>query len=226
MSRYKPEKFNFSGMSERAKFQVKNDDGTYSDSISVWAHFFKDGFTRSETDNFFKMMVREQKALSSILAVNNRVVWKNMTFNIFSWQDPSYEDRGFMEIMLKQIPTSDGNPNGPTDGDFFKDTVNIYKMSKIETNSYGVISYKYDYDFNNPYMSGVRCFFSTDRNQWLEDKNTDVEHDSLIVKFNIDAPISKEDYIESPIHGRFKVDMVIKNDENMLEAYVQRREVQ
>jgi hypothetical protein len=224
LSRYKAENFNFSGMSERAKFQIQQPDGTYSDSITVWAHFLKDGFTRSETDNWFRMMVREQKALSAILNVGNRVKWKNMTFSIFSWQDPSVEDRGFIEVMLKQIPTA-GNP-GETDGEFFKDVVSIFKLTTIEKDSFGIKSYEYQYNFEQPDILGIKCHFASDRNRYLEDRNTDVEHDSLIVKFNIDAPISKEDYIESPVHGRFKIDMVVKNDENMLEAHVQRREVQ
>lgn len=224
MSRYKAEKFNFSGMSERITFLINNND-VYTESISVWAHFFKDGFTRSETDTFYKVMVREQKALFPLLVKGNRIRWKNMTFIIWSWQDPSYEDRGFIEILVKQIPTDD-NGIGVTDGDFFKDTVSVYRMKKIEVKEFGLINYKYTYDFSTPDFTGIKCSFSTDRNRYLEDRNTDVEHDALVVKFNINAPIQKEDYIDSVIHGRFKVDMVVKNDENMLEALVQRREVQ
>lgn len=226
MSRYKPEKFNFSGMSERIKFQTLNPDGTYTDNITVWAHFFKDGFTRSETENWFKLMVREQSALSSILTKGTRIIRKGETYVYFSHQDPSYEDRGFIEIMVKQIPTAVGNNPGPQDGLFFKDIVSVYSMIKTEVNQFGLKSYKYDYNFNVPNYTGIKCNFASDRNRYLEDRNTDVEHDALIVKFNIDAPIKVEDYIDSPIHGRFKVDMVVKTDENMLEVHVQRREVQ
>lgn len=213
-------------MSERAKFQTQNADGTYSDAITVWAHFFKDGFTRSETDNWFKVMVREQKALFPLLDVNNRIVWKQRTFSIFSWQDPSYEDRGFIEIMIKQIPTDNGEIEGPNDGEFFKDIVTVYRMVAVESTSYGMSSYKWTYDFTKPAYTNLKCSFSTDRNRYLDDRNTDAEHDSLIVKFGLNAPIKIEDYIESPIHGRFKIDMIVRNDENTLEASVQRREVQ
>lgn len=226
MSRYKAERFNFSDMSERITFQTRNSDGTFSDSLRVWAHFLKDGFTRTEEENWFKIIVREQKALETVLDVGTRITWKNMTLSLFSWQDPSYEDRGFLELMAKQIPTTNGNANGPTDNSFFKDIVSVYTMKKTTISQYGIETYKYNYDFSKPDFTGIRCLFSTDRNRYLEDKTTDVEHDSLIVKFNIDAPIKVEDYIESSIHGRFKVDMVVKNNDNMLEVHVQRREVQ
>jgi hypothetical protein len=227
MSRYKNEKFNFSGMSERVTFQVLNADGSYTDNITVWAHILKDGFIRSETDSFFKVMVREQRALESLLVVGNRFKWKTRTLTIMSWQDPSYEDRGFIEIMVKEIPTAIvGDTNGPSDTDFFKDIVSVFRLKKIASNSFGITSYQYKYDFTQPDLTNVKCSFATDRNKYLEDKDIDIEHDSLLVKFNINAPIQAEDYIESPVHGRFKVDMVIKNDENILEVYVQRRDVQ
>jgi hypothetical protein len=227
MSRYKNEKFNFSGMSERVTFQVLGSDGSYTDNITVWAHILKDGFIRSETDHFWKIMVREQKALESLLHVGNRLKWKNRTLQIMSWQDPSYEDRGFIEVMTKQIVTSNtGETVGPTDGDFFKDIVSVFRVTPVEVTSYGVTSYQYKYDFNNPTLTSIRCSFATDRNKYLEDKKLDVEHDSVVVTFNREAPIRKEDYIESPIHGRFKVDMVLINENNMLEALCQRREVQ
>lgn len=227
MSRYKAEKFNFSGMSERLTFQVQNADGSYTDNITVWAHVLKDGFIRSETDSFFKVMVREQAALGSLLVPGNRFKWKNRTLNIMSWQDPSYEDRGFMEILTKEIPTAiPGVINGPSDGDFFKDIVSVFNLSAVEVTRFGMSSYEYKYDFNTPNYTNIKCSFSTDRNKYLEDKDTDTEHDSLIILFNREAPIKKEDYIESPIHGRFKVDMTVINDNNMLEALVQRREVQ
>ena len=104
MSRYKNEKFDFSEMSERIIFQdINPEDNTYTDSLRVWAHFLKDGFTRTEDENYYKVMVREQRALESILKKGNRVKWKKQLFEIYSWQDPSYEDRGFIEILLKQI---------------------------------------------------------------------------------------------------------------------------
>jgi head-tail adaptor len=228
MSRYKNTKFNFSEMSERLTFQVMNPDGSYTDSITVWAHILKDGFTRSENENFFKIMVREQTALESLLTVGTRLKWKNRTLSIWSWQDPSYEDRGFMEILAKQIITTTNpqSPEFPSDGDFFRDVVSVYSMTKIEVNKFGLTSYEYDYDFTQPTFTGVRCSFSSDRNIYLEDKKKDLEHDSLVVKFNIEAPIKEEDYIISPVHGRFKVDMIIKNNDNMLEAFVQRSDVQ
>lgn len=213
-------------MSERVTFQILNSDGTFTDDITIWAHFLKDGFTRSETDNWFKMMVREQAALFPLLIKGNRIKWKNMTFTIFSWQDPSYEDRHFIEVMMKQIPTNDGITDGSTDGEFFKDIVSVYRMTKAQVTEYGLTTYKYQYDFTTPTLTGIYCNFSLDRNRYLDDGSLDVEHDSLIVKFNINAPIKKEDYIQSPFYGRFKVDMVVKNNENMLEAHVQRREVQ
>jgi hypothetical protein len=228
MSRYKPEKFNFSGMSERITFQTLNADGTYTDNITVWAHILKDGFTRSETDNFFKIMMREQSALNTLLSMGNRIKWKRMTFSIFSWKDPSVEDRGFIEVLVKQIPSTEigGGYPGPTEGDFFKDVVSVYNMTTVEESDYGLKSYKYTYDFTTPNYIGIRCNFSPDRNRYLDDKNVDTEHDSLIVTFNIDAPIKTEDYIVSHVHGKFKVDMVVKTDENTLLAHVQRSEVQ
>jgi hypothetical protein len=226
MSKYNPEKFNFSKMKERITFQVLNDDGTYSDNTTVWAHVSKDGFTRSESDNWFKIMMREHTALFSLLNIGNRLKWKNTTLSIFSWQDPSYESKRFIEIMGKQIVTGVGSIPGPTDGEFFRDVVSVYSMNKIEVNQYGIISYKYDYDFDVPSYVGIRCYFSSDRNRFLDDKNIDTEHDSMIVKFSIDAPVKVEDYIISPIHGKFKVDMVVKDENNMLLAYAQRSEVQ
>jgi len=226
MSRYKNEKFNFSGMSERLTFQVLNSDGSYTDNITVWAHVLKDGFIRSETDSFFKVMIREQSALDSLLNVGNRFKWKNRTLAIMSWQDPSVEDRGFMEVLTKQIVTTAEGIVGPTDGDFFRDVVSVFRVAKVPVTKFGLTSYEYKYDFNTPVLTGIRCSFSTDRNKYLEDKRTDVEHDSVVVTFNREAPINKEDYIESPIHGRFKVDMIVINENNMLEALCQRREVQ
>lgn len=226
MSRYKAERFNFSHMSERLTFQVQEPDGSYTDNITVWAHILKDGFTRSETDNFFKIMIREQAALDSLLQVNNRLKWKSKTLSIQSWQDPSYEDRGFMEVLTKQIITSDEFTNGPTDGDFFKDFVDVYSVITTPINSYGLISYEYTYNFNSPSIAGIKCHFSSDRNRFVYDKKTDVEHDSLIVVFNKSSGIKIEDYIVSKVHGKFRVDMVVENDANMLEAHVSRSEVQ
>lgn len=225
MSRYKNERFNFSGMSERLVFLTQGADGSYSDDIKVWAHVLKDGFIRSETDSFFKIMVREQKALTRVLAKGNRIKWRNYLLSIMSWQDPSYEDRGFIEIMAKQI-SNDTPGEETTDNELFKDIVSVYRMNKVETVSYGLTTYKYEYDFDAPNYTEVRCDFATDRNQYLDDKNIDVEHDSVRVKFALTAPIKVEDYIESPLHGRFKIDMIVKNDDNMLEALCQRREVQ
>lgn len=224
MSRYKAEKFNFSHMSERLTFQTQEPNGTFIDNITVWAHLLKDGFTRSETDNFFKVMIREQAALDSLLQVGNRFKWKKKVLSIQSWQDPSYEDRGFMEILTKQIMAIDGVTD--TAGDFFKDLVNIYRVKTIETVSYGLSSFSYSYDFNTPDLSGIRCNFSTDRNRFVYDKKTDVEHDSLMVLFSKSVDIKIEDYIWSTVHGKFRVDMVIENDSNMLEVYVSRTEVQ
>lgn len=211
-------------MSERVTFQVMNPDGTYTDNITVWSHVLKDGFTRTENDNWFRIMVREQSALSAVLKTGSRIKWKSNTLSIFSWQDPSYEDRGFIEIMAKQIVTV-GLPGTP-EGSFFKDVVSIFSVSKIPVNQYGLISYKYEYDFTTPNLTGILCNFSSDRNIYLEDKNKDTEHDSVIVKFDINTPLKIEDYIESPLYGRFKVDLIVKNDMNMLEAYCQRAEVQ
>jgi len=223
MSRYKAERFNFSHMSERLTFQVQEPDGSYTDNITVWAHILKDGFTRSETDNFFKIMIREQSALESLLQVNNRLKWKKKTLSIQSWQDPSYEDRGFMEVLTKQIATVS---DSLTDGDFFKDFVNVFSVKTIETVSYGLSSFEYKYDLNTPDLIGIKCHFSTDRNRFVYDKKTDVEHDSLIVLFNKASGIKIEDYIVSTVHGKFRVDMVVENEANMLEAHVSRTEVQ
>lgn len=226
MSRYRAERFNFSQMSERITFQLLNSDGSYTDNIRVWAHLFKDGFTRSETDNWFKILVREQAALESILAVGNRIKWKKMTLSIFSWRDPSVEDRGFIEILAKEIIAINEDGNAENEFDMLKDIVSVYSMTKIEVNRFGLVSYEYNYDFENPVYTGIRCSFSSDRNRFLDDKSFDTEHDSLIVTFSANAPIKIEDYIESPAHGRFKVDMIVKTDENKLLAYVQRGEVQ
>ena len=213
-------------MSERIVFQTLNaTENIYVDSLKVWAHAQKDGFTRSENENWFRFLVREQSALESILTLSTRIKWKKMTFAILSWQDPSYEDRGFIEIMCKQIATL-GNDQGTSDGDLFKDVVSVYSVIVNEKSDYGLKSYSYDYNFAVPNYTGIRCNFSTDRNRYLEDKNIDVEHDSMVVYFRMDAPIKIEDYIESPIHGRFKVDMVVKNESNMLEAVCQRAGVQ
>lgn len=226
MSRYDNTRFDFSGMSERITFQVLNADGTYTDSITVWAHITKDSFIKTESDKYWRIMVREQRALESLLDMGNRIKWKKLTMQIKSWQDPSYEDRGFIEILGRQIVTNSGGIIGESDGDFFKDVVSIYKLDKVPVTSYGLTSYKYKYDFNTPSLTGVRCNFATDRNRYLDDKRTDVEHDTVVVTFNRDVPIKNEDYIISPIHGRFKVDMTVINENNMIEALCQRREVQ
>ena len=222
MSRYKNERFNYSHMSERITFQEIQPDHTYRDSITVWSHILKDGFTRTETDNWFKVAVRQQRALEPLLSVGNRIKWKKRTLKIFSWQDPSYEDRGIIEIMANQIVT-----DGATSAvELFKDVVSVYRMVRTESNSFGIISYKFTYNFNTPTLTNVRCSFATDANRYLEDKKTDTEHDALIVKFAYDSGIQVEDYIISPIHGKFKVDMIIANDDNTLDAYVKRGEVQ
>lgn len=231
MSRYKNEKFDFSEMSERITFQVMAADGTYSDSIRVWAHFLKDGFTRTEDENVWKIMVREQKALDTVLTKSTRIKWKNLLLSVYAWQDPSYEQRGFIEILAKQIPNIDGGDGGGgegpgTDTDLFPDVVSVYKLNKVEKVEYGITNYAYEYDFSTPSSTDIRCKFSTDRNRYLDDSKTDVEHDSLYVYFSLLAPVNIEDYIESPVHGRFKIDMLVKNADNMLEALVQRREVQ
>lgn len=228
MSRYKAEKFNFSHMSERITFLKQSADGSYTESLRCWAHLFKDGFTRSENDNFYKVMVREQGSLFSVLSRTTRIKWRGMLFLIFSWQDPSVEDRGFIEILIKQIPGDelDNQGNIIGDKDLFKDSVSIFRLSKVSKISYGIETFEYKYDFTKPLYENIKCSFSTDRNRYVEDRKTDTEHDSLIVRFNSSIDIIAEDYIESPFHGRFKVDMVAKNEENILEAYVQRREVQ
>lgn len=208
-------------MSERITFLILQPDHTYIDGPTVWAHILKDGFTRTETENWFKIMVREQQALSSLLDVGGRIRWKNRMFEIFSWQDPSYESHGFIEIMAKQIAST-----VDTNHELFKDVVNIYRMTKIETVSFGLPSYKYEYDFNNPTYTNQRCLFASDQNKWIEDKKTDVEHNSLIVKFPNTSPVLVEDYIESTIWGLYKVEMITKNRDNMLEAHVTRGEVQ
>ena len=222
MSRYKPEKFNFSHMSERITFQILQPNHSYIDDITVWAHILKDGFTRTENENWFKVAVREQRALEPILSIGNRIKWKSRTLSIFSWADPSYENRGILEIMAKQIVTSVAE----TSIELFKDVVSIYRMVKIEKNDFGLVSYEYSYNFENPTVSNVRCNFSTDANRWLEDRRIDTEHDALIVKFPDGVDIQVEDYIISPIHGKFKVDMIIKNNDNMLDVYVKRGEAQ
>lgn len=228
MGRYNPEKFNFSNMSERVTFFTQGIDGSYTESLKCWAHFFKDGFTRSEDENFYKIMVREQKALEPILSRTTKVKWKKMDFLVFSWRDPSFESRGFIEIIIKQIPgeelDNDGNIVG--DGYLFKDVVDIYRVIKTSKTSYGIETFEFKYDFTKPIYTGVKCSFSTDRNRYLDDKRTDTEHDSFIVKFNSGVDILEEDYIDSPFHGRFKVDMVSRTEDNFCEAYVQRREVQ
>lgn len=228
MSKYKPEKFNFSGMSEKIAILAQNTDGSYSESLRCWAHLFKDGFTRSETDNFYKVMVREQKSLMPLLQRTNRIKWRGMLFSIFSWRDPSYEDRGFIELMIKQIPGAELDENGNIIGDdlLFKDIVSIYRPTKKSIMRYGIEEFTYNYDFSEPSFVGVKCSFSTDRNRHLEEKKFEYEKDSVIVRFNASTDVREEDYIESPFHGRYKVDMVAKNEENILEAYVQRREVQ
>ncbi|HLO11477.1 MAG TPA: hypothetical protein VK190_04410 [Pseudoneobacillus sp.] len=227
MSRYKGDRFNYSDMSERITFQEQNPDGTYTDNTTVWAHILKDGFTRSETDNWFKIMVRASKSLESFLNVGYRIKWKKTTFSIFSWQTPSYEDKKFIEIMVKQIVTTTGEPYpGPTDNVFFGDVVSVYRLQKVAVTQFGLTSYQYKYDFTTPTLTDIKCHFISDRNIFLYDKKTDVEHDSLVVHFNLDAPIQTEDYIESPVHGRFKIDMITKTTDNKLEARVQRSEVQ
>lgn len=209
-------------MKERITFSIQNPDSTYTDNMKMWAHVYKDGFTRSDSDNWFRFRVRNNKSLLSILAVDNRIIWKGKLFNIFSWEQPEYAENKMIEIMAKEVGTTDG----ANDSDFFKDFISVFSMIKTEVNEYGLVSYKYDYNFDTPSYTGVRCFFNYDRNRYLEDGTVDVEHDSLTVKFPIDAPIKVEDYIYSPIHGRFKIDMMVKNNENMLEVAVQRREVQ
>lgn len=227
MSRYKAEKFNFSGMSERISL-LTPDDGVYSKKLGCWAHVLKDGFTRIEDEHFYKVMVREQKALLPLLEKTTRVKWKNKLFQLSSWQDPSVEDRGFMELIIKQIPGDEIGPdgNGIGDSEIFKDFVSIYRVTKHEKISYGITTYSYTYDFNKPIYQNVRCMFSTDRNRFLDDKKIQVEHDSLIVRFSKNTDIKEEDYIISPDHGTFKVDMVAPIDGNVLEVYVQRREAQ
>jgi hypothetical protein len=222
MPRYNPERFNFSRLSERITFQVLQPNHTYVDNITVWAHVLKDGFTRTEQDNWFKILVREQRALESLLDVGNRIKWKNKLLSIFSWRDPSYEDHGFIEILAKQIPID----SVTSAIEFFKDIVSVHRMITIEKTDYGLTSYEYTWDFNNPTFTNIRCLFSSDANRYVEDKRRDVEHDSLIVKFSADAPIQIEDYIVSPIYGKFKIDMIVKNRDNMLEAYCSRGDVQ
>lgn len=226
MSRYKPDRFNFSHMSERLKFQVQQPDGKYKDDLTVWAHVLKDGFIRSETDNWYKIMIREQTALDSLLSVGNRMIWKNRVLSIFSWQDPSIEKRGFIEILAKQIITSTGVNPGPSENDFFGDFVSVYRMITTPVTEYGLTTYKYTYNFDTPTFSGIRCRFSTDRNRYLEDKRIDIEHDALVILFSKDAPIKIEDYLISPIHGKYKVDMVTLNADDMLEVSVKRGEHQ
>lgn len=224
MSKYKNNRFNFSHLSERATFLTLDNSGNYNEEITVWAHFLKDGFTRSETDNFFKIMVREHRALEAILEVNGRVKWKNRLYSIVSWQDPSYEDRGYIELLVKQIATNDMFDE--SEKELFKDIVDIFRLQTIPTTSYGITSYSYSYDFSTPVGVGIRCSFSTDRNMYLEDKRFDTEHDSLVVKFPPTSNIQVEDYIVSPIHGKYKIDMITRNDDNMLEARVKRGDVQ
>lgn len=228
MSRYKNENFNFSGMSERITFQTLNPDGTYTDEITVWAHVLKEGFSRQVEDHWFKIMVREHRALNEMLQIGTRIIWRKTkrTLVVHTWQDPSYEDRGYIEIMCKQIASSDGDMYNPNDGEMMRDIVSIYRMSKNAITRFGLTSYEYTYDFDTPLYTGVRCDFSNDRNRYLEDKKRDIEHDSLQVKFNIDTPLQIEDYIISPIHGKFKVDMIVKNNDNMLVAHVKRSDVQ
>lgn len=228
MSRYKGEKFNYSHMSERLIFQVQESDGSYTDDITVWAHILKDGFTRTETENFYKIMIREQPALEDLLQIGNRIIWKNKKrlMSIFSWQDPSYEDRGFIEILAKQIISDISDYAKEDVSDLFKDFVNVYRVKRTEVNRFGVISYEYNYDFNSPDLTGVRCNFATDRNKYVYDKKTDTEHDSTIVHFSKSSGIKEEDYIISKVQGRFKIDMVTETSDNMLEALVSRSEVQ
>jgi hypothetical protein len=99
-------------------------------------------------------------------------------------------------------------------------------MEKIEQSSFGITSYSYQYDFDNPLYTGIKCRFDTNRNRYLDDSKLEVEHDSLIVRFNKNADIKDEDFIISPIHGKFKVDMVVKDENDMIQVYVTRTEVQ
>lgn len=228
MSRYKAEKFNYSHMSERLIFQVQQPDGSYTNEITVWAHILKDGFTRTETENFYKIMVREQPALEQMLQIGNRLIWKNKKrlMSIFSWQDPSYEDRGFIEIIAKQIISSDPGYANDDIGDLFKDFVSVYRVKVSEVSRFGLTSYEYNYDFNSPDLTGVRCNFATDRNKYVYDKKTDTEHDSTIVHFHKSSGVKEEDYIISNVQGKFKIDMITETSDNMLEALVSRSEVQ
>lgn len=216
----------FSKMSERVTVQEQNADSSYTDNITLWAHIEKDGFTRTENDNWFRVVVREHRALLSLLSVGNRLKWKDRILSIFSWQDLSYEKRGWIEIMAKQIVTSTNEIYGLVDNELFSDIVSVYRMSQVEVNRFGLISYEYTYDFNSPILTDIKCKFSTDRNRYLDDTRKDVEHDSLVVKFNKDIPIKDEDYIISPVHGKFKVDMIVRDESDMIQVYVVRSEVQ
>lgn len=228
MTKYKAEKFNFSGMSEKCFFILEDSPNNWVEKLSTWAHFYKDGFTRREKENYYKVMVREQRALYPLLNNKARIRWKKTLYEIVSWRDPSEEDRGFIEILIKQIPgdmlDEDGNVIG--DGEIFKEVCNIYRVIVSSKMSYGIETFDYTYDFDNPTYENIKCLFSTDRNRHLEDGKTQVEHDSVIVYFNKRTDIKEEDYIISPTNGRYKVDMVAEVAGNMLEVYVQRREVQ
>lgn len=225
MARHKGKKFNFSYMSERIIFFTQSPQGSLIEKWKCWAHVIKDGFIRSETDNFFRVVVREHKEVMEALSLTTRIKWRDMWFLVFSWQIPSYEDRGFVEIIIKQIPNLE-NVGDKSDNSLFKDFVDIYRMIAVPKMEYGIETYEYIYDFSKPLYSGVRCNFSTDRNRYLDDRKIDIEHDSVIVRFNADVDIQPDDYIISPHHGKYKVDLVAKNEENILEAYVQHREVQ
>jgi hypothetical protein len=209
-------------MRERVTFVQLESDGSYTDNTKLWAYVEKDGFTRSETDDWFRIIVRDHKSLYDLLQVGNRMRWNERMFSIFSWEKLAYDKRNWVEIIVKQIADSDN----VFDGELFPDIVSVYRMEKIEQSSFGITSYSYQYDFDNPLYTGIKCRFDTNRNRYLDDSKLEVEHDSLIVRFNKNADIKDEDFIISPIHGKFKVDMVVKDENDMIQVYVTRTEVQ
>lgn len=203
-------------------FQVLQPDGTFINNITVWAYVTKNStLSKTETDNYFRVVIRDHSALDLLLSVGNRLLWKDIELCIEVWEKILYDRKGFVEVLCKQIASDTAQ-----DIVIFPDIVSVYTVIKTMESNYGLTSYKYDYNFTTPAYTDIRCKFPLVDKSTLKEGKVDIEHDSLVVIFNGNAPIRIEDYIISPVHGKFKVEMIVKNNEGMIEASVDRSDIQ
>lgn len=204
-------------------FLILENDGSYSNNITVWAYATKSAaLVKTETDNWFRVVVRDHQALGSLLSVGNRLQWNSIVLEITVWEKILYDRKGYVEILCKQVVSSDSTE----DTVLFPDIVSLYAMTKTTETNYGLTSYKYSYDFTTPTYTGVRCKFPAIDKSFIKESKVDVEYDRIVVLFNANAPITIEDYLISPIYGKFKVQMIVKNRDGMIEASVDRSDIQ